>query len=27
MMRWRAADDPKGMLQDLQRLLRASQIG
>lgn len=27
MMRWRAGDDPKGMLQDLQRLLRASQIG
>ena len=27
MMRWRADDDPKGMLQDLQRLLRASQIG
>jgi len=27
MMRWRAADDPKGMLQDLERLLRASQIG
>ena len=27
MMRWRAADDPKGMLKDLERLLRASQIG
>ena len=27
IMRWSAADDPKGMLQDLQRLLRASQIG
>jgi cytochrome oxidase Cu insertion factor (SCO1/SenC/PrrC family) len=27
MMRWRAADDPKGMLRDLERLLRASQIG
>lgn len=27
MMRWGAGDDPKGMLQDLQRLLRASQIG
>lgn len=27
MMRWPATDDPKGMLQDLQRLLRASQIG
>ncbi len=27
MMRWLATDDPKGMLQDLQRLLRASQIG
>jgi hypothetical protein len=27
MMRWRAEDDPKGMLRDLERLLRASQIG
>ncbi|HSN19197.1 MAG TPA: hypothetical protein VLS49_00880 [Usitatibacter sp.] len=27
MMRWRVADDPKGMLRDLERLLRASQIG
>lgn len=27
MMRWRSTDDPKGMLLDLQRLLRASQIG
>lgn len=27
MMRWRAGDDPKGMLRDLERLLRASQIG
>jgi len=27
MMRWRAADDPKGMLRDLERLLKASQIG
>lgn len=27
VMRWRAAQDPKGMLKDLQRLLRASQIG
>lgn len=27
MMRWGAADDPKGMLRDLERLLRASQIG
>jgi hypothetical protein len=27
MMRWRADDDPKGMLRDLERLLRASQIG
>lgn len=27
MMRWAATADPKGMLQDLQRLLRASQIG
>ncbi len=27
MMRWSVSDDPKGMLQDLQRLLRASQIG
>jgi cytochrome oxidase Cu insertion factor (SCO1/SenC/PrrC family) len=27
MMRWRAGDDPKGMLKDLERLLRASQIG
>jgi hypothetical protein len=27
MMRWRASQDPKGMLQDLERLLRASQIG
>lgn len=27
MMRWNASDDPKGMLKDLERLLRASQIG
>ncbi|HUJ01050.1 MAG TPA: hypothetical protein VLY46_12490 [Usitatibacter sp.] len=27
MMRWRSTADPKGMLQDLQRLLSASQIG
>lgn len=27
MMRWRTADDPKGMLRDLERLLKASQIG
>ncbi len=27
MMRWPAAPDPKRMLQDLQRLLKASQIG
>lgn len=27
MMRWKATDDPKGMLKDLERLLRASQIG
>jgi len=27
MMRWRAGDDPRGMLRDLERLLRASQIG
>ena len=27
MMRWRAKDDPKGMLRDLERLLKASQIG
>jgi hypothetical protein len=27
MMRWDAAQDPKGMLRDLERLLRASQIG
>lgn len=27
MMRWRVEDDPKGMLRDLERLLRASQIG
>jgi hypothetical protein len=27
MMRWRSEDDPKGMLRDLERLLRASQIG
>jgi len=27
MMRWLAASDPKGMLLDLQRLLKASQIG
>lgn len=27
MMRWRAGDDAKGMLRDLERLLRASQIG
>lgn len=27
MMRWRTGDDPKGMLRDLERLLRASQIG
>jgi len=27
MMRWRAADDPAGMIKDLGRLLRASQIG
>lgn len=27
MMRWPAPDDGKGMLKDLQRLLKASQIG
>jgi cytochrome oxidase Cu insertion factor (SCO1/SenC/PrrC family) len=27
MMRWRVADDPEGMIKDLGRLLRASQIG
>jgi len=27
MMRWRAMDDPGGMIKDLERLLRASQIG
>jgi len=27
MMRWRPGDDPKGMIRDLELLLRASQIG
>ena len=27
MMRWRVGDDPRGMIKDLDRLLRASQIG
>jgi cytochrome oxidase Cu insertion factor (SCO1/SenC/PrrC family) len=27
MMRWNPADDPKGMIRDLERLLRVSQIG
>ena len=27
MMRWRSEADPMGMVKDLQRLLRASQIG
>lgn len=27
MMRWRTADAPEGMIKDLERLLRASQIG
>jgi cytochrome oxidase Cu insertion factor (SCO1/SenC/PrrC family) len=27
MMRWRSGADPRGMLGDLQRLLKASQIG
>ncbi|HXZ50128.1 MAG TPA: hypothetical protein VEG27_14000 [Usitatibacter sp.] len=27
MMRWGAADDPRGMIKDLERLLKASQIG
>jgi cytochrome oxidase Cu insertion factor (SCO1/SenC/PrrC family) len=27
MMRWRVADDPEGMIKDMERLLRASQIG
>jgi len=27
MMRWRVQDNPRGMLKDLERLLKASQIG